>query len=148
MSALMQRIQADAIVARKAQDKLRSLVLGTLLSELKNRALEVPDPLTDAEVVDVVRKAVKRRREAIEAFTKGDRPELAAREGEEARLLEGYLPPAVDPEEIRSAVRAAMAAGITAMGPLMGKVTPLFKGRADGNQVNAIVREELARTAT
>ena len=148
VSALMQQVQAEALAARKAQDKLRSLVLGTLLSELKNRELEVIRPLEDADVVEVVRKAVKRRREAVDAFTKGSRPELAEREAEEARMLEAFLPPAVDPEEIRAAVRAAMAAGVTAMGPLMGKVTPQFKGRADGSQVSAIVREELARPAT
>ena len=148
MSELLAKLQADSLGARKAQDKLRSLVLSTLLSEVKNRELEVARALTDADVVEVVRKALKRRREAVEAFTKGARPELADREGEEARMLEAYLPPAVDPEEIRAAVRAAIAAGATAIGPLMGKVSPLFKGRADGAQVNAIAREELARPAT
>jgi uncharacterized protein len=148
VSTLMQQVQADALAARKAQDKLRSLVLGTLLSELKNRELEMTGPLADADVVEVVRKAVKRRREAVDAFTKGGRPELAERETEEARMLEAYLPPAVDPEEIRAVVRAAMAGGATTMGALMGQVTPRFKGRADGSQVSAIVREELARTAT
>ena len=108
VSALMQQVQAEALAARKAQDKLRSLVLGTLLSELKNRELEVIRPLEDADVVEVVRKAVKRRREAVDAFTKGSRPELAEREAEEARMLEAFLPPAVDPEEIRAAVRAAI----------------------------------------
>ncbi len=141
----MQQVQAEAIAARKAQDRLRSLVLGTLLSELKNRELEVARPLGDADVVEVVRKAVKRRREAVEAFTAGGRAELAEREREEAAMLEAYLPPAVDPEEIRAAVRAALATGVTAIGPLMGKVAPLFKGRADGSVVNTIAREELAR---
>lgn len=148
VSTLLQRVQADALAARKAQDKLRSLVLGTLLSELKNRELELPQPLVDADVIEVVRKAVKRRREAAEAFTRGARPELAAREVEEGQMLEAYLPAAVAPEEIRAAVRAAMADGATTMGALMGRVSPQFKGRADGSQVSAIVREELARAAT
>lgn len=145
MTTLMQQVQAEAIAARKAQDRLRTLVLGTLLSELKNRELEVARPLVDADVVEVVRKAVKRRRESVEAFTSGGRPELAAREADEAAMLEAYLPPAVDPEEIRAAVRAALATGVTAIGPLMGRVAPQFKGRADGSVVNAIAREELAR---
>ncbi|MBK8249433.1 MAG: GatB/YqeY domain-containing protein [Gemmatimonadetes bacterium] len=145
---LLQQVQGDALAARKSQDKLRSLVLGTLLSELKNRELELPQPLVDADVIEVVRKAVKRRRESVEAFTQGNRPELAEREAEEARMLEAYLPPAIDPEEIRAAVRAAMASGATTMGALMGRVTPQFKGSADGSQVSAIVREELARAAT
>ena len=147
MSALLQRVQADALAARKTQDKLRSLVLGTLLAEVKNRELEGTRALTDDDVVEVVRKAVKKRKEAVDAFTKGGRDELAAREAEEARLLEAYLPPAVDPEEIRQAVRAAIAAGATAIGPLMGRVAPQFKGRADGALVNAIAREELARAS-
>lgn len=147
MSDLLARVQQDATASRKAQHKLATLVLSTLLSEVRNREIEVRRPLTDDDVVDVVRKAIKRRKEAADAYTRAARPELAEREGAEATILEHYLPPAIDPEEIRSAVRTAIAAGATTMGPLMGKVTPLFKGRADGSQVSAIVREELARAS-
>ncbi len=148
MSDLLSKVQQDATAARKSQDKLATMVLTTLVSEARNREIEVRRALTDADVVEVVRKAIKRRKEAVEAYTKAERPELAERESAEAVILERYLPPAVDPEEIRAAVQAAIAAGVTTLGPLMGKVTPLFKGRADGSQVSAVVREELARLGT
>ena len=145
MSGLLERLQHDAIAARKAHEKLATLVLGTLLSEAKNREIEVRRPLTDDDVVEVVRKAIKRRREAAEAFARGGRPELAERETTEGALLQQYLPPEVDPEEIRAAVRSAIDGGATAIGAVMGKVAPLFKGRADGARISAIVKEELAR---
>jgi uncharacterized protein YqeY len=144
MSGLLDQIQKDVIAARKARDKHATLLLSTLLSETKNREIELRRELTDDDVVEVVRKAIKRRKEAAEAFTSGARPELAERETAEAAMLARYLPPAVDPGEIRAAVRAAIAGGATAMGAVMGKVLPLFKGRADGAQVSAIVKEELA----
>jgi uncharacterized protein YqeY len=144
MSVLLARIQQDALAARKTQDKPASLLLGTLLSEIKNREIEVRRELVDDDVVEVIRKALKRRRESVEAFTKGNRPELAEKEASEATALERYLPPAVDPEAVRAAVRAAIAAGATVMGALMGKVVPQFKGRVDGAVISAIVKEELA----
>lgn len=144
MSALLDQLQKDAITARKAHEKLSTLVLSTLLSEAKNREIELRRDLADEDVVEVVRKAMKRRREAADAFARGGRPELAEKELAEAAILGHYLPPAVDPEEIRQAVRLAIAAGATAMGPVMGKVAPQFKGRADGATISAIVKEELS----
>lgn len=144
MSELLSRIQSDVIAARKAQDKLATLVLSMVVSEARNREIELRRALTDADVVEVVRKGMKKRREAAEAYAQGGRADLAEREGREAAMLERYLPAAVDPAEIRAAVRAAIADGVTSMGPLMGRVSPQFKGRADGSQVSAIVREELA----
>ena len=70
-------MQGEQVGARKAQDKPRTLLLGTMLSELKNRGIELQRDLTDDDVVEVVRKGIKRRREAAEAFAKGARPELA-----------------------------------------------------------------------
>ena len=145
MSGLLQQIQGDVIVARKAQDKLATLVLSTLLSETKNREIEVKRDLTDADIVEVVRRAIKRRKEASDAFRKGGRDEMADKEGREAVLLEQYLPPAVDPGEIREAVRLAMRGGAATMGAVMGKVSPQFKGRADGSVISAIVKDELAK---
>ncbi|MCC6319327.1 MAG: GatB/YqeY domain-containing protein [Gemmatimonadaceae bacterium] len=144
MSELLARIQRDALAARKAQERAASLLLGTLLSEMKNKEIELRRALTDEDAVDVVRKALKRRREAVEAFTKGARPELAEREANEASALEAYLPPAIDPAEVRAAVRAAIEGGATAIGAVMGKVVPRFKGQVDGAVLSAIVKEELA----
>jgi uncharacterized protein YqeY len=129
--------------ARKAQDKDRTLVLGTILANLKNREIELRRPITDDDVVDVLRKGIKTRRESVEQYTAANRPELAAIEQSQIRVLEEFLPPAVDPEEIRGAVRAAIAGGAKDIGKVMGQVLPRFKGRADGKLINQIVREEL-----
>jgi uncharacterized protein len=145
MSALLARLQADLNAARKSQDAPRTLVLGTVLSDAKNRGIELRRDLTDDDVVEVLRKGIKRRRESIDAFTQAKREDLAAKEAAELRALEGYLPTQVGEDEIRAAVRAAIAAGAANIGAVMGKVMPQFKGRAEGGTISAIAREELAR---
>jgi uncharacterized protein YqeY len=145
VSALTDRLQADLNAARKAQDKDRVLVLGTVISETKNRAIELRRELTDEDVVDVLRKAIKRRRESVEMYEKGGRAELAEKERAEAATLEGYLPAQADEGAVRDAVRAAIAAGAANVGAVMGKVMPQLKGRADGSVINAIARDELAK---
>ncbi len=141
----MVRLQGDLTTARKAQDKPATLLLGTILADVKNRAIEVRRELTDEDVVEVLRRGIKKRRESIEMYASAKRNELAEKERHEVTLLERYLPPAVDLEEIRVAVRQAVAGGAANVGAIMGRVMPLFKGRAEGGTVNAIAREELAR---
>ena len=145
MSDLMARLQADLNASRKAQNKPATLLLGTIIADVKNRAIELRRDLTDEDVIDVLRHGIKKRRESVEMYANANREELADKERAEVTLLETYLPAAVDHEEIRAAVRAAMAAGAANIGAVMGKVMPQFKGRAEGGTINAIVREELAR---
>lgn len=145
MSALLQRLQADLNAARKSQDAARTLVLGTLLADAKNRGIELRRDLTDEDLVEVLRKGIKRRRESIDAYTKAKRDDLAEKEAGEVRVLEQYLPAQAGEEEIRAAVRAALAGGASNIGAVMGKVVPQFKGRAEGGTISAIAREELAR---
>ena len=130
--------------ARKNRDQARTLLLSTILSDVQNREIELKHPLSDDETAEVLRRGVKRRRESIELYDQGARPELAARERAEVAMLEAFLPAAVQPDEIRAAVREAVAAGASDIGKVMAAVMPRFKGRADGKLVNAIVREELA----
>ena len=144
MSALQARLQAELASSRKAQDKPGTLLIGTTLSEVKNRSIELKRDLADDDVIDVIRKGIKKRRESIEMFEKGGRQELADKERAEVAMLERYLPASVDPEEIRAAVKAAIAGGANNVGAVMGKVMPQFKGRADGSAINAVAREELA----
>jgi uncharacterized protein YqeY len=138
-------MQAALTAARKAQDKDRTRVLGTVLSSLKNREIELRQDLTDADAVDVLRKQIKLRRDAVEQFESAGRAELAAADAQQIRVIEEFLPPEVDPEEIRAAVRTAMADGARDIGKVMGRIMPVFKGRADGRVINQIVREELTR---
>jgi len=133
--------------ARKNRDAARTLLYSTLLSDIGNREIELGHPPTDAETADVVRRAIKRRRESVEQYRAGGRADLADREAFEIAQLERLLPAAVPEEEIRAAVREVMAAGAADLGSVMGRVMPRFKGRAEGSVVNRIVREELAGTA-
>jgi hypothetical protein len=142
---LQERLQSDLNTARKAQDKSLTLLLGTILSDIKNRRIELRRDPSDDEVVDVLRKGVKRRRESIEMFDSAGRTELADKERLEVERLEAYLPASIGDDEIRAAVRAAIDGGATQMGAIMGKVMPSLKGRADGSRINAIAREELAK---
>jgi uncharacterized protein YqeY len=142
-SNLGETLRAAMNAARKAQDKDRTLVLGTIISNLKNREIDLRRPATDDEVVEVVRKGIKIRREAVEQYTAGGRQDLVKAEQAQIRVLEEFLPPAVDPEEIRATVRQAIAAGARDVGKVMGQVVPKYKGRADGKLINQIVREEL-----
>jgi uncharacterized protein YqeY len=138
-------MQAAMNASRKAQDKDRTRVLGTVLSSLKNRELELRHALTDADVVDVLRKQIKLRRDAVEQFEKAGRTELAEADAAQIRVIEEFLPPEVDPEEIRAAVRAALADGNRDMGKVMGRVLHAVKGRTAGKVITQIGREELAR---
>ena len=145
MSELLTRLQADLNASRKSQDKPATLLLGTILSDIKNRRIELKRDPDDNEVVDVLRKGIKRRRESVEMYDKGGRTDLAAKERAEVEALEKYLPPQVDPDELRAAVTAAIAGGATTIGAVMGKVLPQFKGRAEGSAISAIAREELGK---
>ena len=145
MSELLARLQGDLNASRKAQDKSATLLLGTVISEIKNRRIELKRDPVDTEVVDVLRKSIKKRRESVEMYDKAGRADLADKERSEASALEIYLPPAVSDDELRAAVKAAIAAGATQIGAVMGKVLPQFKGRAEGGTINAIAREELGK---
>jgi len=141
--SLHDRLREDLNTSRKARNKPLTLVLGTILADIENHHTAVQRDITDADVVDVLRKGIKRRRESLEAFEKGGRAELAAQERGEIAALDVYLPAMVSDDEIREAVRAAIAAGAVNIGAVMGKVTPQYKGRAEGSTINRIAKEEL-----
>jgi uncharacterized protein YqeY len=143
-SPLVEQIRAAMTAARKNRDSDKTLLYSTLLSEFGNKEIQLGHALNEAEQLGVVQSAIKRRRESVEAFTKGARMDLADKEAAEIKELEQYLPPAVSDDEIRTAVKAAIAGGAKDLGGVMGKVMPAFKGRAEGKVINAIVREELA----
>ena len=144
MASLPERLRAAMNEARKRRDQARTLLLSTILSDVRYREIELSHSPTDEEAAEVLRRGIKRRREAAEAYDKAERGDRAAAELAEVKMLEEFLPAAVPPDEIRAAVRAAIAAGAKDLGQVMGKVMPQFKGRADGKLVNQIVREELA----
>jgi uncharacterized protein len=144
--ALKEKLRADLNQARRDRDKLRTTLLTTTISDVRNREIEVGGELDDAGVIDVLTKAIKRRREAAEQMAAGGRAELAAKEQQEAELLAGYLPAGLSEDEVRTLVRDAIAGGAASMGAVMGRIMPSIKGRFDGKEANRIVREELGQS--
>jgi uncharacterized protein YqeY len=150
MTGLKDRLQADLTTSMKARDELRSATLRMVLTAIKNEEVSGKSARTleDDEVVTVLGREAKKRREAAEAFDDGGRPERAERERAEGEVIAAYLPAQLSDEELTALVAAAVtetgAAGPQAMGQVMKAVTPQTAGRADGGRVAAEVRRQLA----
>lgn len=143
-TSLVGQIREDLNTSRKRREKLRTLVLGTLVAEIHNREIELGREAADDEVQGLINTAIKRRREAAEQMRAGSRNELAEREEEEAEILRGYLPPALGEPEVRAMIRETISAGAGDLGSVMKGVMPRVKGRFDGKELNRLVREALA----
>jgi uncharacterized protein len=143
MSGLSDRLRSDLNNARRERDKLRTAVLTMTLSEVRNREIEMGREATDADVLEVVGRAMKRRREAASQIREAGRSELAQKEEQEAVLLQEYLPAQLTEGEARAFIREAIAGGAGTVGAVMAAVMPRLKGRFDGKETNRIVREEL-----
>jgi len=143
-SDLKGRIQADLNAARKARDKERTLVLSTILADLRNKEIETGGALDDPGVVQVLSKAIKQRKDASEQMRDAGRDELATKEEAQAAVLQEYLPEAMSEDEVREIVREIVGAGAAQMGQVMGELMPRIRGRFDGKEANRIVREVLA----
>jgi uncharacterized protein YqeY len=141
--SLKDRIRDDLNAARRERDKLRTTVLTTALSEIRNREIELGREAGDEDVQSLMTTAIKRRREAAEQMRAGGREELAAREEQEGEMLKAYLPQQLTEDEVRAHVREAVAGGAKDLGAVMKQVMPKAKGRFDGRELNRIVREEL-----
>ena len=141
---LKDTLRNDLNAARKERDKLRTTVLTTFLSEIRNREIELGREASDEDVQPLLVTAIKRRREAAEQMRAGGREELAAKEEQESAMLQGYLPPQLTEDEVRALVRDAIAGGAKDLGSVMKAVMPRAKGRFDGKELNRIVRESLA----
>ena len=143
-NALKSQVQSDLNAARKERDRLGTLVLSTLLSDVRNKEIAVGGELGDEGVLQVVSKSIKQRRDASDQMRGAGREELADREDAEAEVLAAYLPKGMSEDEVRAIVREVIASGVDQMGPLMGQVMPKVRGRFDGKEANRVVREELA----
>ena len=150
MSTLKERLRTDLTAAIKGRDELRSATLRMILTaitteEVAGKSARV---LSDAEVLTVLGREAKKRREAAEAFAAGQRPEQAERERAEESVIDGYLPAQLTDAELTPLVAAAIsetgASGPRDIGRVMKVVTPQVTGRADGGRVAAEVRRQLA----
>ncbi|HUF76871.1 MAG TPA: GatB/YqeY domain-containing protein [Longimicrobiales bacterium] len=142
-SQLKSRLQTDLNQARKQRDKERTLVLSTILADVRYKEIYDGREAADEVVVEVLARAIKQRKDAAEQMRAGGREELAAVEDAQAEILGAYLPEGMSEDEVRALVREAIAGGAKEMGPIMGALMPKIRGRFDGKEANRIVREEL-----
>jgi uncharacterized protein YqeY len=150
--ALKQTLQSDLHKALKSRDELSAATLRMALAAITNAEVagKQAKELSDDEVLAVLDKEAKKRRESAEAYRDANRPELADREEAELGVLTGYLPSPLSEAEVSAIIDEAIAAaaaagktGMAAMGPVMQQVTAATKGRADGKTVSGIVRSRL-----
>ena len=142
--ALKTRIQSDLNHARKDRDRGRTLVLSTVLSELKNLEIELGREASDDDAIIVLTRGIKQRREAAEQMRSGARSDLAENEEAQAEILKAYLPEGLSEDKVRDMIREALAEGAGDMGAVMSRLMPRLKGRFDGREANRLVRSELA----
>jgi len=145
---LEEKILSEYRQAMKSKDTLKSSVLSFLRAEMKNVAIaKKKDGLDDNEAVAVIRKQIKARQESIEQFKQGNRQDLADKEAKELEILKTYLPPELNPDEIKKIIEEAVvetgAQGIKDMGKVMKEVTAKVAGKADGKLVSDLVRQRL-----
>ncbi|HTC75276.1 MAG TPA: GatB/YqeY domain-containing protein [Edaphobacter sp.] len=151
-----EKVQTDIVVAMKAKEEHKLTTLRMVKSALKNKEIDKREKLTDAEESQILTTLIKQRKESVDSFTKGGRPELAAKEQAEIAMIEGYLPQAAGEDVIRGVVQGAIDTmttdgkrpGPKDMGAVMKVVQQriLADGlRADGKLVSEIVKAELAK---
>ena len=150
MAELKERLRADLNAAMRARDQVRMRTLRMALSSITNEEVAGASArqLSDEEVMKVLTREARKRREAAEAFGAAGRAEQAAAERAEGEVLAGYLPAQLSDDELSALVAAAIAetgtSGMAGMGEVMKTLTPQIAGRADGARVAAEVRRRLS----
>jgi uncharacterized protein YqeY len=145
---LKESLDQDLKTAMREKAQLRLETIRMLKSAIKYREIELMKPLDDAGIQAVISTEVKRRRDAIEQYRAGNRPELAEKEEAEITILQGYLPQQLSADELRAKVDAAVAAvgaqGMKDMGKVMKALMPEVQGRAEGAAVSEMVKARLS----
>jgi len=147
---ISEQVQKDMVAAMRAREERRLSTLRMMKTALKNKEIDKRSPLDERESLAVLSTLIKQRKDSIEQFTKGNRPELAAKEAEEITIIEGYMPKAVSEDEVVAVVRAAIGEMGTPtmkdMGAVMKNVMAKFtaaSARVDGKLVSEAVKREL-----
>ena len=148
--ALEQQIQKDIMEAMKAHDESRLNATRGIKSEiLLAKTSGAEHELSDSDVLKIIQKLVKQRKESAELYTQGNRPELAEKELAEMKVMEAYLPKALSEDEVRNILKEVVAevgaTGPKDMGKVMGAATKKLAGQADGRLISTIVKELLAQ---
>ena len=148
---LKEKLQADLTEAIRGRDEVKSGTIRMLLSAITNEEVagKAAKVLTDAEIITVLSRETKKRREAVEAFTAAKRDDLANKEKAEAAVIAQYLPEQLSEEEIKKMITEAIAetnaAGPAGMGLVMKVLQPKIAGKADGGIVSALVKAALGQ---
>jgi uncharacterized protein YqeY len=144
---LKQKLAEDLKQAMKGGDTVKRSTLRMLMSAAHNAEIARQASLDDGDIVGIIAKEIKQRRESIEAFKQGNRQDLIAKEEAEMAILQAYMPQQMSREEITEAVRKVIgevgAQGPGDKGKVMGKIMAELKGKADGREINAVVTELL-----
>jgi uncharacterized protein YqeY len=144
---LKERLTGDCRQAMKDGDKLKVSTIRLILSEIKNAEIAKRAELDEDELLSVVSREARKRRESIEEFGKGGRQDLVDKEESELEMIESYMPEQLSEDEVRRTVEQTIAdVGATSasdLGKVMGALMPRLKGKADGKKVNQMVRELL-----
>ncbi len=159
MATISERIGTDIITAMKAKEADKLTTLRMVKAALQSKEIDKREPLTEAEQQQVLTTLLKQRRDSVEQFTKGNRPELAAKEQAEIAIIDAYMPQAAGEDEIRTVVAGVVhhmtadAGGVRPPAKEMGTVMKVVRQRllangvrADGKVVSDIIKEELAKT--
>ena len=149
VSMLKQKLADDLKQTLRSKDRLRRSVIRLVMAAIKNAEIARQTALDDdADILGIIAKEARQRRESIEAFKQGNRPDLVAQEEAELAILNEYLPQQMSREEIIQAARQIIdevgAQGIRDKGKVMPKLIAQLKGRADGREINAVVTELLS----
>jgi uncharacterized protein YqeY len=158
MATIGKKLDADIIAAMKAKDEHKLTTLRMVKAALKSKEIDKREPLTDAEEQQILTTLIKQRKESVESFTKGGRPELAEKEQAEIGMIEGYLPQVASEDDVRALVQGAVAhiaeanggakPGMKDMGAVMKVAQQRIAAsgmRADGKLVSELVKAELAK---
>ena len=145
---LKSRITEEMKAAMRARESARLSTIRLLLAAIKQKEVDERIELSDADIVSIIERMIKQRRESITAFDAGGRPDLAAAERAEIDLLQAYMPQPLSVAEVEAMIEAALAitgaSGPAAMGPVMNALRPQLAGRADMAAVAAKVKARLA----
>ncbi len=148
--AMREQINEDLKAAMRGGETARRDTIRLLLAALKQREVDERKVLTDADVLGIIEKMIKQRRDSIAQFEQGGRQDLADKEKQELALLQAYMPQALGENEIAAAVATAIAetgaAGPADMGKVMAVLKPKLAGRADMSKVSATVKAQLTKT--
>ena len=144
---MLEKLQQELKESMKNKDEVRTSVLRMLISDFKYAQIEKKAPLDEAESTQVVKRAIKKRKESIEMYEKGGRADLASRETSELKILQGFVPAEMDENTMRVKIEEVIAelgaTGKTDMGRVMKEVLGRYKGQIDGKMAQKIVTEKL-----